>query len=79
MVERPCYPRLSVPGGGNRSLYLWCCVNCGNRIDETIAFHQAQQRECEHDRDESMKPGRVAFHWKKVQDAVARHMQEVGG
>jgi len=45
MIERPCWERDSrqVSHEWPKGLYMWVCMNCGNRLDRTIAINQAQQ------------------------------------
>lgn len=38
MVQEPVSSR-------RRWIWLWACVACGDRVDETIRFHRAMQRE----------------------------------
>lgn len=47
MVERPCWERESwhVPHRWARPFTMWSCLNCGNCLDKTIAFHKHAQRE----------------------------------
>lgn len=45
MVERPCWERdwRHVSSGWGKGFSMWVCLNCGNRLDRTIAMNQAQQ------------------------------------
>ncbi|MDH5738714.1 MAG: hypothetical protein OEY77_00145 [Nitrospira sp.] len=47
MVERPCWQRdwPDVSRGWLKGLYMWVCINCGNRLDAVIAANRAQQAE----------------------------------
>jgi hypothetical protein len=38
MVQEPVSAR-------RRWIWLWACVACGDRVDETIRFHRAMQRQ----------------------------------
>lgn len=42
MVERPCWERdwRHVASRMTRGIYLWVCLNCGDCLDEVIAFNR---------------------------------------
>lgn len=65
MVERPCWERefRHVARQWVRPLYLWCCTNCGDCLDATIAFHRALRTvESEAQRNERI--------WRRVRHDV---------
>lgn len=67
MVQRPCWRREwnHVASRRLKDVYFWCCVNCGDCLDETIAFHRAQQAE----------PPPLTQHelvWNRIKDAVGK-------
>ncbi len=44
MVERDCPSRHQRPDEHLRAIPLWCCVNCGDRVDDAIRFHRAMHK-----------------------------------
>lgn len=44
MMERACTDRGQRPDEELRAIELLCCVNCGDRVDETIGFNRAMHK-----------------------------------
>lgn len=68
MVEQSCWERefWQVSRRWTRPLRLWSCLNCGNCLDKTIAFHQHAQRE-----------EMASVRHKKIWEEIIQQMQEV--
>lgn len=73
MVERPVWERdwRHVSGRWPKGLYMWVCVNCGDRVDAVIAFNRRVW-------PGEMRTRRHARHWDKIQRLVAEQQLEVG-
>jgi len=71
MIEQACWERdwRHVSSRWPKGLYIWACLNCGDRLDSTIAFNRQHGPE--------MTSKRHAHHWRAIRALVAAQRQEV--
>lgn len=65
MVQRACWERdwRQVSRRWPKGFYLWSCLNCGDCVDDVIAFNRAvPKQETEAQRNERI--------WQRVKDQV---------